>query len=114
MATKNNKRVNANGGSRSLRALVRRHDVETTISTLKYIAASPDQKYGGFHIHTKETAAAALREIRKLQMAVRWALGEVGDFPMRQEGQGAYWWRTELRRRAGMSSNTKPSGDSPL
>jgi hypothetical protein len=36
-------------------------------------------------------------------MAVRWALGEVGDFPVRQTGQGAYWWRIELRKRAGLS-----------
>jgi hypothetical protein len=41
----------------------------------------------------------------KLRMAVRWALGEVGDFGPRPEGVGAYWWRTELRRRAGMSPN---------
>lgn len=35
-----------------------------------------------------------------LREAVHWALGERGDFPTRQEGQGAYWWRTELREKA--------------
>lgn len=72
---------------------------------LQYIAASPDQQYGGFHIHAVITARNALKEIRRLRRAVKWALGENGDFPIRQDGQGAYWWRTELRRRAGMSPN---------
>lgn len=40
--------------------------------------------------------------IIQLENAIRWALGENGDFPPREEGQGAYWWRTELRRRAGL------------
>lgn len=40
------------------------------------------------------------RRMKKLESAIRWALGEKGDFPQRQDGQGAYWWRTELRRRA--------------
>ena len=37
---------------------------------------------------------AALRE------AIAWALGESGNFPPREDGEGAYWWRTELRKRA--------------
>ena len=41
-------------------------------------------------------------KVRKLERAIRWALGEIGEFPPREEGRGAYWWRTELRRRAGM------------
>lgn len=33
--------------------------------------------------------------------ALCWALGMASEgFAERQEGQGAYWWRTELRRRA--------------
>jgi hypothetical protein len=34
--------------------------------------------------------------------ALRWALGVNGEFPTRKDGQGAYWWRTELQRRAGL------------
>ncbi len=38
-----------------------------------------------------------------LLAAIRWSLGEAGsDFGPRPEGAGAYWWRTELRRRAGL------------
>jgi hypothetical protein len=74
---------------------------------LQYIADSPERKYGGFHIHAVTTAKSALQEIRRLRRAVKWALGENGDFEQRPEGAGAYWWRTELRRRAGMSPNEK-------
>ena len=74
---------------------------------LQYIADSPEQQYGGFHIHAVTTAKNALKEIRQLRRAVKWALGESGDFGPRPEGVGAYWWRTELRRRAGMSPNEK-------
>lgn len=35
-----------------------------------------------------------------LRSAVLWALGEGDDFPLRQDGEGAYWWRKELRERA--------------
>ena len=37
-----------------------------------------------------------------LHNAILWALGCNGDFPQRQDGQGAYWWRHELRRRCGV------------
>jgi len=44
------------------------------------------------------------REIKILQDAILWALGEKGEFPSRPVGlgakSGAYWWRNELRRRA--------------
>lgn len=38
----------------------------------------------------------------RLLDAVNWCLGVAGDFQARQEGQGAYWWRPELQRRAGL------------
>lgn len=44
--------------------------------------------------------------IAKLENAIKWALGEKGDFPQRQDGQGSYYWRTELRKRA-FSSKAK-------
>lgn len=43
-----------------------------------------------------------LERLEKCEAAIRWALGEEGDFPTRQTGQGAYWWRTELRNRAAL------------
>jgi hypothetical protein len=42
------------------------------------------------------------KRIQQLEGAIRWACGEIGEFPPRKEGQGAFWWRSELRRRAGM------------
>ena len=41
-------------------------------------------------------------ELNRLHDVIRWALGENGDFAQRPEGKGAYWWRTELRRRANL------------
>ena len=46
---------------------------------LQYIAASPDQQYGGFHIHAVITARNALKEIRRLRRAV---LQKVAGHPM--------------------------------
>lgn len=40
------------------------------------------------------------QRVAELEAAARWALGESGSFPPREDGQGAYWWRKELRRRA--------------
>lgn len=48
-------------------------------------------------------------EIIRLEDAIRWALGEKGDFPSRPEGAGSYYWRAELRKRAGMSRANVPS-----
>ncbi len=50
--------------------------------------------------------------IATLEAAVRWALGEEGEFTPRLDG-GRYWWRTELRARAAiraaMGSAAAPS-----
>lgn len=45
---------------------------------------------------------APVKRIEKLESVIRWALGEEGDFPNRPEGAGLYWWRDELRKRAGL------------
>jgi RNase P subunit RPR2 len=37
---------------------------------------------------------------QRLTNAIRWALGEGDDFRPRVVGEGAYWWRNELRARA--------------
>ena len=39
-------------------------------------------------------------ENRRMHLAIRWALGEYGDFQRRDPKDGAFWWRNELRRRA--------------
>ena len=49
----------------------------------------------------------AARELLTLRSAVKWALGEEGDFAPRAEGQGAYWWRSELRKRIALSTRRK-------
>lgn len=40
--------------------------------------------------------------IERQQAALRWALGENGDFREQRDGEGRYWWRTELRTRAAL------------
>lgn len=42
----------------------------------------------------------AERELAEVRSAIEWALGAGDDFPERQKGQGAYWWRKELAKRA--------------
>jgi hypothetical protein len=46
--------------------------------------------------------AVAREALERYESAIRWALGEGDDFPMREPGEGAYWWRNELRRRAAL------------
>lgn len=48
---------------------------------------------------------ALRRKVKRLERAIRWALGEEGDFganiPRKVDGSVApFWWRTELRGRA--------------
>jgi hypothetical protein len=50
----------------------------------------------------KQRLEAAEAEAKRLGEAIRWALGESDEFAARAEGQGAYWWRTELRTRAAL------------
>lgn len=46
---------------------------------------------------TRAERAEAERD--KLKAAIRWALG-YEDWPERKDGEGAFYWRKELRRRA--------------
>ncbi len=43
-------------------------------------------------------AEAANKHLRE---AILWALGSKGTFPTRPDGKGQYYWRAELRARAG-------------
>ena len=47
------------------------------------------------------------RERDSLREAIAWALGERDEFPLREQGQGAFWWRAELRRRAALAGSGK-------
>lgn len=52
--------------------------------------------------------------IARLEAALRWALGEGGDFPVRSGGDGMFWWRKELRVRAALSTPLgTPGRDKP-
>ena len=55
----------------------------------------------------------ALAELETLRSAIRWALGEEGEFAgppnlgtAKKPLHRRYWWRAELRRRAGMENET--------
>lgn len=50
-----------------------------------------------------ERACRAEAEVARLRDAVLWACGVNGRFPARGDGQGVYYWRPALRRRAGIS-----------
>lgn len=39
---------------------------------------------------------------KRYERAIRWALGELGEFRTREDGEGGFWWRTELHKRAGL------------
>lgn len=43
-----------------------------------------------------------MERLERLEEAIEWALGYT-SFRPRENGEGAYWWRAELRKRAGIS-----------
>lgn len=50
---------------------------------------------------------ALRREVERLTSAIRWALGEEGEFPEEPEPLAGkyrrrFWWRSELRKRAAL------------
>ena len=49
----------------------------------------------------KSSEVKCQKENKRLKDAIRWALGYT-NFPLRNKGEGAYWWRKELGKRAGM------------
>lgn len=57
-------------------------------------------------IESKDEEIDALKAtVRQLKEAIYWALGERDDFPIRYPGDGAFYWRTELRKRSGLPVN---------
>jgi hypothetical protein len=60
-----------------------------------------------------EPANITLEQVEEMREALKWALGESGDFRTRSDGEGYYWWRKELRERAFPTSQpvTNPQED---
>jgi len=48
----------------------------------------------------KARAELAETRVAELEAAITWALGAGEDFQPRPEDKGAYWWRSELQKRA--------------
>jgi hypothetical protein len=49
-----------------------------------------------------DRASAAEARAERLREAILWADGRIGEWPERQPGEGAFYWRKELMRRAGL------------
>ncbi len=57
--------------------------------------------------------AAVEQDTRRLVSAIRWALGEEGDFaPQEFVAQGKFYWRSELRARAGLRTTASHNSGS--
>lgn len=66
------------------------------------IARAESPADASFIAAAREAVPQLVAEVRRLRAAVEWALGMGDDFPTREPGQGAYWWRTELWKRSGL------------
>ena len=57
-------------------------------------------------VATHDELATLLEELEKentrFRLAILWALGEHEEFPVQPDGGKPYWFRTELRQRAGL------------
>jgi hypothetical protein len=67
----------------------------------------PDMHTIKMYLHGVTLGAAALTingnpTVERLTTAIQWALGEGDEFKSRGANDGAYYWRIELRRRAGL------------
>lgn len=63
------------------------------------LARKAPQNYGGSLLRIVDNQQARIAE---LESAIKWALGEEGEFGGETPEKGRYWWRTELRKRAGL------------
>lgn len=65
--------------------------------------------------NTRESLPASPQDgdrVAVLEAAIRWACGEGdSDFRQRKDGEGAYWWRKELRQRAALPYVAPPVPD---
>lgn len=77
-------------------------EAEIVIPELEEINPYMAALLSGFRVALLASEASRAR----MESAIRWALGyDEGEpeFMPRQEGEGPYWWRAELRRRAALS-----------
>ena len=51
----------------------------------------------------REARERAERELAVAHAAILWALGCNGEWPERKPGDGAFYWRSTLRMRAGIT-----------
>jgi len=49
---------------------------------------------------------ALLEKAERCENAIRWANGELDDFPLQRPNDGHYWWRPELMARAKLKEPT--------
>ena len=68
----------------------RRFSAEPALSTIAEGASQEIAKL-------KDLLKRERRTVRQLKHAVKWTLGEVGNFPLRKEGDPPYYFRRPLR-----------------
>ena len=68
----------------------------------KAIAYFIDNSYDAVDYEALAALDRMAEREKRLESVIRWALGEKGTFPVRPEGAGLYWWRSELRLLSGL------------
>ncbi len=103
-------RACASGGVISLDSLVSRlKETEKALAAEREAHTGTKARYDKLWNSDANADVRAERErSERLRGAILWALGEQGEFGSRPFGRGAYWWRTELRVRAGALRDTAP------
>lgn len=74
------------------------------LATMRQFGEGDDLKLLAFDLASarEEGRREGLEKAERYASAIRWALGENGRFNDRRDGDGPFWWRTELRRRAAL------------
>lgn len=87
-----------------------------TVAELREIAENHGSPLSNEDGPVHDQAVLAIDELarraeanERLRDAILWALGENGEFRLGEVGEGAFWWRKELRRRAGEALTAAPS-----
>lgn len=85
-----------------------RLQVADEVERLRERAENAESDRNAFRERFKEQSAMAERaeaEAARYREAILWACGIRGEFRCRRPEDGAFWWRKELRERAGISSD---------
>lgn len=91
---------------------------ETRNDTKQFDPATPNGRLMIAVCNEVAHAIATSRDMGELENVIRWALGEVGEFPDWPEsvsitGNPKYWWRKELRARFEAAKLASPRPESP-